>query len=613
MSDIFISYKREEQPVARKLADGLQKKGWSVWWDPEVRAGERFDDVIEKALIESKCVVVLWSKLSVNSQNVKDEATYALNRDKLVPIVIEELELPFRFERINTGQLIDWDGSDNFPGFQKLLDDIVSILGEPPAEEEKRKQEQAEREAERKRREDEQRKTEEERQRLEEENQRLAEQKREFEEAQKHIEAARKVEEERKQKDAETKHKADEETRRKEREELKQKAEEEKKREKAEAKRKLDEEFKLKETDFKVRSQVKMPDAPHKPATTEMLTTETVKDDAEIADTKPFKQKPSLEKTSKNIPVAKIGILIVFLIVIGFGVTFFLLQTPFKSTTEVSTPTIQKEHRNLTTQPELSKKSSKTSTFVDFKHKSHKIQSILERGDLRVGLLPTPIFTMPDKEGKFIGFDIDMAKELSKEMGVAFTPVDLSSTEFSTIVARLLTDEFDIIISGAMVMTPEREKRIVFSEPYFINGKKILLNKKHKKDLLSFEDFNNQRYVISYLSGTTSESVANTLLPQSNHKSFESYDEVIQSVLSGKSDGMVADLNLCIAIQASYGKDKLIMLDDTITEEPVGFVLRKGHPVFLDWLNSFLKIIKKDGRYDRIYQKWFKNTDWIKK
>jgi hypothetical protein len=41
MADIFISYKREEQPVAKKLADALQKKGWSVWWDPEVRACEK--------------------------------------------------------------------------------------------------------------------------------------------------------------------------------------------------------------------------------------------------------------------------------------------------------------------------------------------------------------------------------------------------------------------------------------------------------------------------------------------------------------------------------------------------------------------------------------------
>jgi hypothetical protein len=97
MSDIFISYKREEQPLARRLADALEKKGWSVWWDPKVRAGERFDDVIEEALKDAKSVIVMWSKLSVKSRYVRDEATYALNRNKLVPIKIEEVDLPFRF------------------------------------------------------------------------------------------------------------------------------------------------------------------------------------------------------------------------------------------------------------------------------------------------------------------------------------------------------------------------------------------------------------------------------------------------------------------------------------------------------------------------------------
>jgi hypothetical protein len=163
MADIFISYKREESQTAKKLADALQKKGWTVWWDPEIRAGERYDDVIEKALIESKCVIVLWSKLAVNSQNVKDEASYALNRDKLVPVMIEEVDLPFRFERINTSQLIEWDGSNNFSGFQKLIADIVSILGKPQAEKQKRQQEEAER------------KPEEELPRLEEEKQKIEE------------------------------------------------------------------------------------------------------------------------------------------------------------------------------------------------------------------------------------------------------------------------------------------------------------------------------------------------------------------------------------------------------------------------------------------------------
>ena len=132
MSDIFISYKREEQPVARTLADALEKQGWSVWWDPKVRTGEHFDDVIEQALVDARCVIVLWSSLSVESRYVKDEATYALNRDKLVPVAIEEVDLPFRFEGVQTGKLIDWDGSDTFPGFQKLVADIVNILGSPP-------------------------------------------------------------------------------------------------------------------------------------------------------------------------------------------------------------------------------------------------------------------------------------------------------------------------------------------------------------------------------------------------------------------------------------------------------------------------------------------------
>jgi hypothetical protein len=85
MSDIFISDKREEQAIARKLADALENKGWSVWWDPKLRAGEHFDDMIEKALNEAKCVRVLWSEQSVQSRYVRDEATYALEKDKLVP------------------------------------------------------------------------------------------------------------------------------------------------------------------------------------------------------------------------------------------------------------------------------------------------------------------------------------------------------------------------------------------------------------------------------------------------------------------------------------------------------------------------------------------------
>lgn len=128
-SDIFISYKREERPVARKVADALERQGWKVWWDPRLRAGERFDDAIERALEQTRCVIVLWSRLSVSSEYVRDEAGYALRRKKLVPVAIENVELPFRFEGIQTASLTDWDGSQESPAFRKLIEDVTAILG----------------------------------------------------------------------------------------------------------------------------------------------------------------------------------------------------------------------------------------------------------------------------------------------------------------------------------------------------------------------------------------------------------------------------------------------------------------------------------------------------
>lgn len=129
MSDIFISYKREDRAAAEKLAVALEHHGRSVWWDPQLRAGQRYDDVIGDALARAKCVIVLWSKQSVDSLYVRDEATYALNAEKLLPVAIEEVETPFRFASIETGQLQNWDGSPVAPELLKLVDDITFKLG----------------------------------------------------------------------------------------------------------------------------------------------------------------------------------------------------------------------------------------------------------------------------------------------------------------------------------------------------------------------------------------------------------------------------------------------------------------------------------------------------
>ena len=111
------------------LADALDAHGWSIWWDPQLQAGEYFDDVIEEALVNAKCVVVLWSKRSVRSRFVKDEATYALEEGILVPAQIEDVRLPFRFANIHTVQLLGWDGSVEDDGYQRLTSAIEMTIG----------------------------------------------------------------------------------------------------------------------------------------------------------------------------------------------------------------------------------------------------------------------------------------------------------------------------------------------------------------------------------------------------------------------------------------------------------------------------------------------------
>ena len=94
MSDVFISYARADSEKARALAEVLAAHNWSVWWDRTIPPGRHFDSVIEEALDAARCVVVLWSKSSVQSTWVKSESADAMNRSVLVPVLIDDVKIP---------------------------------------------------------------------------------------------------------------------------------------------------------------------------------------------------------------------------------------------------------------------------------------------------------------------------------------------------------------------------------------------------------------------------------------------------------------------------------------------------------------------------------------
>src|SRR5918992_6179154 len=131
MSDIFISYASEDRRKARELAEALGERGWSVWWDRKIPLGKSFDEVIEKALAESKCVIVLWSAVSAASEWVRNEASEAKRRDILVPVFLEAIDAPLAFRLLNGANLTDWQSGTAHPEFDKLTERVGQLLHNP--------------------------------------------------------------------------------------------------------------------------------------------------------------------------------------------------------------------------------------------------------------------------------------------------------------------------------------------------------------------------------------------------------------------------------------------------------------------------------------------------
>lgn len=128
MADVFVSYASPDREKAKLLADIIAARGHSVWWDRTIPPGRMFDEVIQEALHAAKCVVVLWSKVSVASNWVKTEAAEAASRGVLVPAVIENVVLPLEFKRIQAAGLAGWNGDPNHPELKSLLNAIERVM-----------------------------------------------------------------------------------------------------------------------------------------------------------------------------------------------------------------------------------------------------------------------------------------------------------------------------------------------------------------------------------------------------------------------------------------------------------------------------------------------------
>jgi len=234
------------------------------------------------------------------------------------------------------------------------------------------------------------------------------------------------------------------------------------------------------------------------------------------------------------------------------------------------------------------------------------LSSILKRGELRVGTTGTqPPFSMKSKSGELIGYEIDLAKALAKNMGVKLKLVELP---FSDLLGALKAGKIDAVMSG-MTMTPERNLEVLFAGPYLLSGKTILT----KSTLVSeiSNPANDKKYKIVTLKGSTSVEFVKNYMPKHELILVDKYNDGVDMVLSNKADAMVADKPICVVtLMKNQGKD-LVISDKPLTIEPIGMALPSDDPQFLNLVENYISSLELSGTLPMLEKSWFQDGAWM--
>lgn len=234
------------------------------------------------------------------------------------------------------------------------------------------------------------------------------------------------------------------------------------------------------------------------------------------------------------------------------------------------------------------------------------LEQILKRGVIRVGMSTFVPWAMRDKEGNLIGFEVDVANRLAKDMGVN---IEFIPTKWSGIIPALLTGKFDVVIGG-MGIRPDRNLKVNFTIPYDYSGQSIMAHKELAKDFKELADFNNPEVVIAARIGTTAATAAQKFMPKAQLKLFDDESQAVQELLNGRAHAMVSQAPLP-AFQVIKNPDKLFLpLEDSFTREPNGFAIRKSDLDTLNYFDNWIRVVEAEGWLKERKDYWFGTHDW---
>ncbi|MBI1730560.1 transporter substrate-binding domain-containing protein [Candidatus Acetothermia bacterium] len=221
---------------------------------------------------------------------------------------------------------------------------------------------------------------------------------------------------------------------------------------------------------------------------------------------------------------------------------------------------------------------------------SSTLEQILQRGKIQVGSdYPFEPFEFQDNAGKLVGLDVDLIKQLAKNMSVDY---EFIATPFDTIISTLNNGNFDVIASD-ITATLGRALTANFTEAYIRTGQIVMVSttKSPGKNVANYTDLNAAGVIITVQLGTTGEAAARTFFPKADIRTFDSADLAFLEVSGGRADAIVFDDVFLRPKAGTAGVDLCCPRGnpDNLTKEPISLAVRKGDPDFLTYLNLYIR------------------------
>ncbi len=233
------------------------------------------------------------------------------------------------------------------------------------------------------------------------------------------------------------------------------------------------------------------------------------------------------------------------------------------------------------------------------------IEQIKRDGVIRIGLSLFVPWSMRDKNGELIGYELDVGRKLAEDMGVE---VEFVPTSWDGIIPALVSGNFDVIISG-MSVTAQRNLTVNFTNPYAYSGLAILANKELTAGM-SIEDLNSPDVAFATRRGATPAVVVAEKFPLAQLLLFDEDGASTQEVLNGNAHATMAAQPTPNREAGRNPETLMVMEGELFDPRGEAFALRKGDPDALNYFNNWIAQQWRSGWLEARHNYWFATEEW---